>query len=341
MDNSAPHFERGTNRRKKTAHLMLDYGWNEFIIPSAIMSDQGPHFTGQWWKTMCARLGVKHSYSQVYRTQANGRAEGAGKQIISILRKMHAESEINWVEALPRALMLHHDTPTVNGISPYQMVFGRDRNLAGLPYSEKRECEDARVFMDRQKEIDRVLSDKMNRLHEENSARYNSHRRERRNFTVGQQVWVIKPKQVGGHKISKWWVGPFKIIRRVGRDVFILEVKQGETVEAHSDQIKLFHADEILQGGIPLFHHHTDPKDLPALQVDRIRDHRVTAKGHEFLVHWRGAPNSEDSWEGPGTIVHLYSKEWKSYCEQKGLYRDVQGIPVHQSVLPRLAATGE
>ena len=75
---------------EEAAQLLL-VGWETFGIPATITSDQGPQFVGQWWKTMCARLGIRVAYSQAYRPQANGRAEIAGKTIINSLRKLWAE----------------------------------------------------------------------------------------------------------------------------------------------------------------------------------------------------------------------------------------------------------
>ena len=80
---------------EKTAHLILDHGWNEIGIPSLVTSDQGPQFIGQYWKTLCSRLGIRHAYSQAHRPDANGMAEKAGNQIISRLRKLNAEKDIN------------------------------------------------------------------------------------------------------------------------------------------------------------------------------------------------------------------------------------------------------
>ena len=56
-----------------------------FGIPAIITSDQGSQFVGQWWRTMCARLGIRQAYSQAYRHQANGRTEVAGKSLIGHL----------------------------------------------------------------------------------------------------------------------------------------------------------------------------------------------------------------------------------------------------------------
>jgi len=108
---------------EKAAHLLLDGGWETFGVPSVNTSDQGPQFVGQWWKTMCAHLGIRVAYSQAYRAQANGRAEEAGKSIIRALRKIPAQGHANWVEVLPRVLRIYHYTPGKAGISPFQIVF--------------------------------------------------------------------------------------------------------------------------------------------------------------------------------------------------------------------------
>ena len=89
---------------EKAARLMMDNGWDTFGVPSIITSDQGPQFVGQWWRTMCARLGIRQGYSQAYRPQANGLAEVAGKTLIGLMRKMWVEDHINWVEARPCVL---------------------------------------------------------------------------------------------------------------------------------------------------------------------------------------------------------------------------------------------
>ena len=52
---------------ERTAHLMMENVWNFFGIPQIITSDQGANFAGRWWKTMCARLGIRQAYSQAHR----------------------------------------------------------------------------------------------------------------------------------------------------------------------------------------------------------------------------------------------------------------------------------
>ena len=102
---AAPTTKLGLSA-EKAAHLILEKGWEPFGIPSTVHSDMGPQFAGAWWKTMCGRLGIHQTFSQPHRPRANGRAERAGKQLLSALKKIHLEHGVNWVEALPWALLM-------------------------------------------------------------------------------------------------------------------------------------------------------------------------------------------------------------------------------------------
>ena len=191
---------------ERAAHLMLYDGWNLFGVPSIITSDQGPQFVGSWWKTMCRRLGIRQAFSQAHRPQANGRAEVAGRQLIMVLRKLHAEKAVNWVEALPHALRLLHDVSGPSGFTPYQIVFGRDRNLGGIPRRGSEKGEEAEDFFDRMRQLDREVAGVLDALHQKEKDRVNQDRRASHPYRVGQLVWVARPKQVGGNKIQTWCV---------------------------------------------------------------------------------------------------------------------------------------
>ena len=199
------------------SHLLLQGGWETFGIPSHITCDQGPQFAGQYLRTMCARLGIRLAYSQAYRPQANGRAEVAGKTIKGLLRKLHIEEGgINWVEALPRALYVYHNTEGVSGYSPFQTVFGRERNEPGLPTLPLRECETASHFFSRMEEMDQKIAGVLNKTHQSEQERYNRNLSARPAFKEGETVWFLRPKGVGGAKLDSWWIGPCKVTARKG-----------------------------------------------------------------------------------------------------------------------------
>jgi hypothetical protein len=122
----------------KVAQAMVRHQWRPFGVPSLITSDQGSQFVGSWWQTLCALLGVRQAFSHAYHHRANGRAERAGQQLFERLRRIQIEGEFSWIEALPQILDRLHDTPGEGGLSPYQILFGRERPLASLPYTPHR-----------------------------------------------------------------------------------------------------------------------------------------------------------------------------------------------------------
>ena len=81
---------------------------------------------------------------------------------MEILCKIYEEKKINWVEALPQTLDRYHDVPNLSGLSPYQIVFGRHRLLGNMPYTPAYQCEDARDFFLRMKEVDLAVRQGLN-----------------------------------------------------------------------------------------------------------------------------------------------------------------------------------
>jgi hypothetical protein len=181
---------------EKAAQLFFTSSWGEIGVPSIITCDLGSHFISGWWKTMCNRLGIRLAFSQAYRPQANGKAEVSGRVIKDMLRKLHIENKlgINWVEALPRVLRIQHDTiDPITGLSPYQIVFGRDRALAALPWEKFEEAPEASTFFNHIAEIDVEVADRLNKAHQKLAERINASRRPKPPFCVGDWIYLTKP----------------------------------------------------------------------------------------------------------------------------------------------------
>ena len=207
--------------------------WRIFGIPSILTSDQGSHFAGEWWKGMCAELGIRHAYSQAYHHRANGRVEMAGQQIKEILRKILTdEKRRTWVDALPQALDRLHDAKGPSGLSPYEILFGRPRPLANLPYEPEKECEDAIQFFARMKNIDERVKNTMEELHHTQAQRFNRGKKGGEPFAPGDKVWYRRPENSGSPEDSRW-LGPTVIRSREGESSNTVEVKPGYIMKAH------------------------------------------------------------------------------------------------------------
>ena len=93
----------------------------------------GSQFVSGWFQTMCSQLGIQQTYSPPHRPRANGRAERAGQQLLSFLKRVHVEEGLNLVQALPRALRFHHYMVGERVVSPYNLMFGREETSKESP----------------------------------------------------------------------------------------------------------------------------------------------------------------------------------------------------------------
>ena len=295
---ACPTLKQGLTA-EKAAHLLLEKGWEPFGLPTTVHSDQGAQFVGQWWGTLCAMLGVQQTFSQPHRPRANGRAERAGQQILSVLKKLHVEHGWNWVQALPRALMIHHDMVGESGYSPYHIMFGRDRPLQGIPYIPERECEDAVQFVTRMEKLDKTLAQKLNQMHVQDMEKANQGHSERPPFEKGTLVWVLKSDTLdSGAKIEARWRGPLQIMQRVGARSYIVGDKKGRHLAVHVDQLKpyitLGEVEELK--GLPLNVH----------VVQKVMSHRSDPiRGLELLIWWQGQGERDAEWVGHSKMVKM------------------------------------
>ena len=82
---------------------------------------------------MCAKYGPRIEFSHAYYYQGNGKAERTGREIKEMLQRVCENGE-TWVEMLPSVRRVYHDTPGPTGLSPYEIVYGRQRHEAGPPF---------------------------------------------------------------------------------------------------------------------------------------------------------------------------------------------------------------
>ena len=311
----------------KVAQAMLEHQWRPFGIPSVVATDQGSHFASAWWQTMNARLGMRHTFSQAYHHQANGRAERAGQQLMERLRKMHAEREVNWVEAMPRTIDRIHDMPGESGLSPYEIVFGRHRPLAAVPYEPPRESECANQFFDRQKAVDEFVAKRLNEIHARDAERINQSRDETSALGIGDIVMYRRPEN-SADKLDTRWLGPAKVVGREGQRSYVIEVKPGVNMKAHRSFLKIYPYEDMIGEPLPMFYHQRTVSDVEATPdewvVERILGHKEDPPGNKlFLTRWKGFGEEDDTWEPVGNFIHRYASDFVKYCKDKGLKIDV------------------
>ena len=305
--------------------------WSLFGVPRVVTSDQGPQFAAEWWRTLCGCLGIRQAFAQAYYSQGNGRAEAAGRELQRKLRHLREDCpSLPWVEVLPRAVRQINDSPGESGMSPYEIVTGRSRNLVGVPIPVEREAQNALDFLARQKEVDQEVARIMNDRHEKIAAAINRHRSEPSEFALGDLVWYLRPPSHTADKALPRWVGPCPVLERAGQRSYIIEIRPGIKQPAHRSQIKpfLWRSPEGL--AFPLHYFRLTPQEEVGRegewQVERVLAHRRTRGKWEFLAKWEGFPEAEATWEPIGHFFHRYAAPFVDYLMEKresGLVVDV------------------
>jgi len=319
---ATPHQGKGLTADKVAKTMYRQ--WDMFAVLSVVTSDRGPQFASAWWHTLCASMGVRLAYGQAYHHQANGRVERAGQQIMELLRKLFAEQHVNWVEALPCVVDRIHDVKGESGMSPYQILFGRDRPLAGLPYSLPKDCEDAQAFFQRMSVLDQKVAQTLNQMHERQADRVNKTRSDMSPLPVGSKVWYRRPEN-SGLKLDSRWIGPAVVKKRHGDRSYLIEIKQGCVMKSHRSFLKLYQEPPVFGKGVPLFYFKRTVPEEDSFHdeyiVEKILAHRKNPKTGEweFLTHWVGFDESESTWEPFGSFLHRINYDVFKYADSKKL----------------------
>lgn len=108
-----------------------------FGIPDSLSSDNGPAFVHKMVDIITKQLRIKQRLGCVYHPQSQGIVERANGTLKAKIAKICADRKINWVDALPLALMsMRMNTNRVTHLTPHEMLTGRPMPVSYLrgPY---------------------------------------------------------------------------------------------------------------------------------------------------------------------------------------------------------------
>ena len=248
--------------------------------------------------------------STSFHPETDGSSERSNKTIIESLRHYVNNHHSDWADHLINVeIAMNNSVNATTSKTPTELLYGSTIRL--FPSLNPR-ANDITVpavsdYLERIQDSIATARDLHTMAKTTQTTYANQHRRKEPNYQVGDMVYLntdnlrLKIKQKGrSAKFYPRFVGPFKIIKSTPQtSTYKLELPLEYKIHP------TFHARRLKPAidNDPALFPDREPSRPPPIDVEdnqyiveKIKDHRKVGRGMQFLVHWQGYPNSEDSW---------------------------------------------
>ncbi|EIW71197.1 hypothetical protein TREMEDRAFT_26998 [Tremella mesenterica DSM 1558] len=296
----------------KVADIYIKEIFSKHGVPRTIVSDRGTQFTAEIWKEICQFLGIKNLYSTAYHPQTDGQTERVNQQM-EILLGMYVNYNMdNWDQLLPIAEFAYNCSPhSSHGLCPFEACYGyvphydiHSHDIRSKSNKLERKWRDMG-------ELHAAVQEQVRMANEISAEYYNRrHKSVPEEFREGEQV-LLSTKYLTterpSRKLEAKYVGPFKIIRRVGKNAFELDLPPSMRVHNvfNVTLLEPFPRDMIpgrqIQPPPPVVINGQEE-----FHVEAIVDSRIRRGKEEFKVKWLGyTGNAAYDWEPRENVEEL------------------------------------
>ncbi|KAD3640698.1 hypothetical protein E3N88_29921 [Mikania micrantha] len=286
-------------------------------VPVTIVSDRDTRFTSHFWRNFQEELGTKLLISTAYHPQTDGQSERTIQTLEDMLRACIIDFGGSWDDYLPLAEFSYNNSYHSSiGMPPYEMLYGRKcRTPVCWGEVGQRELANKKVVKVTNERIDQIRAHL--KAAQDRQKSYADKRRRPIEFQVGDLVllkvspWkgVIRFRKRG--KLSPRFIGPFKIIARIGEVAYRLELPDelsGIHNTFHVSYLRKCLADESAY--VPLEDLEIDDKlnyvEKPVAILDRKVKQLRNKSLNQVKVQWKNRRGSDATWESEDEIRKFY-----------------------------------
>ncbi|GJY83272.1 putative reverse transcriptase domain-containing protein [Tanacetum coccineum] len=277
-------------------------------VPVSIISDRDGKFTSHFWKSLHKALGTRLDMSTAYHPETDGQSERTIQTLEDMLRACVLDFGKGWDKHLPLVEFSYNNSyHTSIKAAPFEALYGR-KCRSPICWAEVGDSQltGPEIIHETTERIVQIKSHIQAARDRQKS--YADVRRKPLEFQVGDKVmlkvspWkgVIRFGKRG--KLNPRYIGPFKIIAKVGTVAYRLELPE-KLSRVHStfhvSKLKKCMADEPL--AIPLDEIQVDdklnfieePVKIMDREVKRLKQSRISI----VKVRWNSRRGPEFTWE--------------------------------------------
>ncbi|GJZ12165.1 putative reverse transcriptase domain-containing protein [Tanacetum coccineum] len=318
------HFipTRETDSMETLTRLYIKEIVSRHGVPISIISDRDSHFTSRFWQSLQNALGTQLDMSTTYHPETDGQSERTIQTLEDMLRACVIDFGKGWEKHLPLVEFSYNNSYHASiKAAPFEALYGRkcrspvcwaevgDVQLTGPEIIHETTEKIVQIRQRLQAARDRQRS-------------YANVRRKPLEFQVGDRVMLkVSPRKgvirFGKRgKLNPRYIGPFKILKRVGPVAYKLELPE-ELSNVHNtfhvSNLKKCLSDESLV--IPMKELRLDdklnfveePVEIMDREVKQLKQSRIPI----IKVRWNSKRGPEFTWEREDQIrakyPHLFS----------------------------------
>ncbi|GJU03646.1 putative reverse transcriptase domain-containing protein [Tanacetum coccineum] len=301
----------------KLARLYLNRIVARHGIPASIICDRDGRFTSNFWRSFQKALGTDISMSTAYHPETDGQSERTIQTLEDMLRACVIDFGKGWVKHLPLAEFSYNNSYHASiKAAPYEALYGR-KCRSPVCWAEVGEAQLTGPELIQETTEKIVLIKQRMQAAQDRQKSYADRKRKPMEFEVGDRVmlkvspWkgVVRFGKRG--KLNPRYVGPFKVLAKVGKVAYRLELPQELSRVHHTfhvSNLKKCYADEPLV--MPLEGIHVDdklqfveePVEIMEREIKRLKRSRIPL----VKVRWNSRRGPEFTWEREDSFKQKY-----------------------------------
>ncbi|GJS56776.1 putative reverse transcriptase domain-containing protein [Tanacetum coccineum] len=287
---------RETDPMDKLARMYLKEVVTRHGIPVSIICDRDPRFASNFWRSLQNALGTSLDMSTAYHPQTDGQSERTIQTLEDMLRACAIDFGKGWVNHLPLVEFSYNNSYHASiKAAPFEALYGR-KCRSPVCWTEVGEAQilGPELIQETTEKIVQIKQ-RMQATHDRQKS-YADLKRKPMEFQVGDKVmlkvspWkgVVRFGKRG--KLNPRYVGPFKVLEKVGEVAYKLELPE-ELSRVHNT-----------------FHFVEEPVEIMDREVKRLKRSRIPL----IKVRWNSKRGPEFTWEREDQFKkkypHLFTK---------------------------------
>ncbi|GJT09623.1 putative reverse transcriptase domain-containing protein [Tanacetum coccineum] len=277
-------------------------------IPASIICDRDGRFTLNFWRSFQKALGTNISMSTAYHPETDGQSERTIQTLEDMLRACVIDFGKGWVKHLPLAEFSYNNSYHASiKAAPYEALYGR-KCRSPVCWAEVGEAQLTGPELIQETTEKIVLIKQRMQAAQDRQKSYADRKRKPMEFEVRDRVmlkvspWkgVVRFGKRG--KLNPRYVGPFRVLAKVGKVAYRLELPQELSRVHHTfhvSNLKKCYVDEPLV--MPLEGIHVDdklqfveePVEIMEREIKRLKRSRIPL----VKVRWNSRRGPEFTWE--------------------------------------------